>query len=343
MGHKDILPDRLFFSRTSDFLDVYLVKQCGRSEKTRESYRDSLTVFKRYVLTTGKDILSFLYTDCTYNFLLGYKEYLSSELKYEPASINHRLATIKTYIKYSYGCDLSLLQTYISTASVPFSKVPKVQRDILDEKAISCLLDQPPASKKGLRDTIIMSLLFDAAIRLEELLSLTRGDIYHNDRFTYLLIHGKGNKERKVSLDQRTSSLLEAYLEQYHPDKNGLKKPLIYTTIKGITKPMSHRNVQKMIKKYAERLSGNDEKSISVYPHLLRRSRASGLYQNGTPIELVSRFLGHSSVETTKDYYAFPSLEQLRNAMEAGTQSDADKKPLWAGHEDELAKLCGLR
>ena len=64
---------------------------------------------------------------------------------------------------------------------------------------------------------------------------------------------------------------------------------------------------------------------------------------NGTPIELVSRFLGHSSVETTKDHYAFPSLEQLRNAMEAGTQSDADKKPLWAGHEDELAKLCGLR
>ena len=98
-----------------------------------------------------------------------------------------------------------------------------------------------------------------------------------------------------------------------------------------------------MIKKYAEKLSSNDEKSISVYPHLLRRSRASGLYQNGTPIELVSRFHGYSSVEITKDHYAFPSLEQLRKAMEAGKHSDADIQPLWIGHEDELAKLCGLR
>ena len=343
MGHKDILPDRLFFSRTSDFLDVYLVKQCGRSEKTRESYRDSLTVFKRYVEKTGKDILSFRYTDCTYNFLLDYKEYMSLELGYEPASINHRLATIKTYIKYSYGCDNSLLQTYISTASVPFNKVPKVQRDILDENAIGCLLDQPPATKKGLRDTIIMSLLFDAAIRLDELLTLTRGDIYRKDGLTYLLIHGKGNKERKVSVDQRTASMLDSYLEQYHTDKNDLKKPLIYTTIKGVIKPMSHRNVQKMIKKYAEKAVDKNGNSISAHPHLLRRSRASGLYQNGTPIELVSRFLGHSSVETTKDHYAYPSFEQLRKAMEAGNQSASDEKPLWVGHEDELAKLCGLR
>ena len=80
-----------------------------------------------------------------------------------------------------------------------------------------------------------------------------------------------------------------------------------------------------------------------IHPHFLCRSRASNLYQNGTPIEVVSRFLGHSSVETTRDHYAYPSLEQMRTAMEAGTNPAAKEQPLWVGHEDELARLCGLR
>ena len=58
---------------------------------------------------------------------------------------------------------------------------------------------------------------------------------------------------------------------------------------------------------------------------------------------MVSRFLVHSSVETTKDHYAYPSLEQMREAMEAGRHVEKEEQPLWVGHEDELARLCGLR
>ena len=201
MGHKTILPDKLFFSRTADFLEVFLVKQCNKSKKTGNSYRDALTIFKRYVVYTGKNILNFNYSDCTYEYLLGFKEYLADELHYKPASINQRLAAIKSYMKYSYGCDTSLLQVYNSVEAVPLSSVPKVQREILDEEGTACLLKQPPATRKGLRDTLIMAILFDAAIRLDELIQLTIGDIYQRDGFTYLLIHGKGNKERKVSIN----------------------------------------------------------------------------------------------------------------------------------------------
>lgn len=343
MVRKGLLPEELFFSRTSDFLDVFLVKQCNKSEKTKESYRDALTVFKRYVVYKGGTILTFCYKDCTYEFLLGYKGYLAAELHYEPASINQRLAAIKAYMKYSYGCDASLVQAYISTNAVPFSSVPKVQRDILDEESISRLLSQPPSTKRGLRDTLVMSLLFDAAIRLDELIQLCVGDIYKKDGYTYLLIHGKGNKERKVSLNPRTVSLLDLYLKEYHPDSSQTEIPLIYTVIKGETRQMSHRNVQKLVRKYAVLAAENGSAMPPVHPHLLRRSRASNLYQNGTPIEMVSRFLGHSSVETTKDHYAYPSLEQMRKAMEAGSNPAEKETPMWIGHEDELAKLCGLR
>lgn len=346
MGVKAGLSETLLFSRTADFLDTFLIKQCNKSEKTQESYRDALTVFKRYVEYTGKTILTFRYADCTYEYMLGYKEYLSQQKHYSHSSINQRIAAIKSYMKYSYGCDSALIQVYIGISNVPASAVPKVQREVLTEESVACLLDKPPATRRGLRDTLIMSLLFDAAIRLDELVQLKTGDVYRKDGYTYLLIHGKGNKERKVSLDEKTVRLMDVYMKEYHKDNKGTEHPMIYTVIKGEIKPMSHRNVQKLLKKYGAAVSygGNADMPESVHPHLLRRSRATNLYQNGTPIELVSRFLGHSSVETTKDHYAFPSLEQMRNAMGAGTENiPQTEEALWTGHEDELAKMCGLR
>lgn len=345
MGAETSLLRELFFSRTSDFLDTYLVCQCNKSEKTRESYRDALSVFRRYAEQNGRSILNFRYRDCTYEFLLGYKEHLAKHLGYEPSSINQRLAALKSYAKYAYGCDPSLMQFYITVSSVPLSSVPKIRRKVLEEDDISRLLDQPPATRKGLRDTLIMSILFDAAIRLDELIQLKMGDIYRNDGCTYLLIHGKGNKERKVSLDEKTEGLLDRYIEEFHPGVLNPGDPLIYTMLKGKPRPMSHRNVQKMIRKYSQNAFTVDGEPLSAHPHMLRRSRACNLYQNDTPIEVVSVFLGHSSIETTKDHYAFPSVKQMRKAMEAGNEKMPcrKEKPLWTGHEDELARLCGLR
>lgn len=345
MRHKAPLPSELFFSRTSDFLNSFLVKQCNRSEKTKTAYRDALTIFKRFVEYRGGTILTFRYTDCTYEFILDYKEYLASILRYAPSSINQRIAAIKAYVKYSYGCDASLMQTFIRLSSVPSSKVPKRVKAVLDDEKVARLLDMPPATRKGLRDTVILTILFDAAIRLDELVCLTAGDIYERDGYTYLLIHGKGNKERKVALDEHTSRILFLYMKEYHTDADDPGKPLIYTTIKGETRRMSHRNIQKILKKYGQE-TGKDFEDMpeSCHPHLLRRSRATNLYQNGTPIEIVSRFLGHSTVETTKDHYAVLSLEQMREAMEAGCENiPVQETALWVGHEDELARLCGLR
>ena len=135
MGAETSLLRELFFSRTSDFLDTYLVSQCNKSEKTRESYRDALSVFRRYAEQTGRPILNFRFRDCTYGLLLGYKEYLAKNLGYGPSSVNHRLAALKSYARYAYGCDPSLMQFYITVSSVPLSSVPKIRRKVLDEDA----------------------------------------------------------------------------------------------------------------------------------------------------------------------------------------------------------------
>lgn len=112
----------------------------------------------------------------------------------------------------------------------------------------------------------------------------------------------------------------------------------------GVTDRMSVGNVQRIIKKYAALVS---EKGVSlpdsVHCHMFRRTRATNLYQDGIAIELVSTVLGHARTDTTKSYYAKPSVEQLRDAMESVPTPVSDEAPMWEGNEDEMARLCGLR
>ena len=74
MKNKDF--EKLFFSKTRDFLDEYLTKQCSRSPHTVKAYRDALTVFRKYVSVQGLSLKTFGFQDCTRDFLLGFMEHL---------------------------------------------------------------------------------------------------------------------------------------------------------------------------------------------------------------------------------------------------------------------------
>ena len=106
---------------------------------------------------------------------------------------------------------------------------------------------------------------------------------------------------------------------------------------------MSPSNVQRIVQACADAArEGCPEVPDRVHPHAFRRTRATDLYQSGVALELVSRILGHSSVETTK-VYAKPSMDMMRAAMEAACPPPLGEAPAWVGNEDEMARLCGLR
>ena len=162
-------------------------------------------------------------------------------------------------------------------------------------------------------------------------------------RYPSVFIQGKGNKERTVQLTDKAVDHLKEYLRIYHRGSD--KKAFLFsTTIKGETGRMSVGNVQRIIKKYAAQVreTGIDIPD-SVHCHMFRRTRATNLYQNGVSIELVSTVLGHARTETTRSYYAKPSVEQLREALDSVPTPADDEAPLWEGSEEEMARLCGLR
>lgn len=85
-----------------------------------------------------------------------------------------------------------------------------------------------------------------------------------------------------------------------------------------------------------------DSLEVDAGTKQLRGLRATDLYQEGVDLPLVSRILGHASMETTK-FYAKPSMEMLREAMQAVAPAAEAERPMWEGNEEEMARLCGLR
>lgn len=334
--------NELFFSRTHDFLDIYLTSQCSRSPHTIKAYKDALTVFRRYVTSQGISLKAFSFDDCNRDFLLGFMEYLQ-KAGYEKSSCNQRLAAIKSYMWYVADGDIARQQQALLVSRVPFLKTPDKERETLSEECLKALFTAPDNTKRGIRDATIMIILYDSAIRLSELLGLLTFDVNLQKSIPYLRIRGKGDRERIVSLSDNATNYLKNYINLYHgPDSPGIE-PLFYTVIHGKAHPMSPGNIARIIDKYVRAIGpAHPDLPEKVHPHMFRRTRATDLYQSNIELELVSRILGHASTQTTR-IYAKPSLEMLKAAMDQSNPELNAEEPLWPDDEDEFAHICGLR
>jgi len=339
---KSAAQSELFFSFTWDFLNEYMPKQIGRSPNTIESYGDSLSLFRRY-LNEKKNvsISKFKFSDCTRDCIFGFREYLEQSGS-KPSTVNVRVTALRAYLNYAADKDVSIQSVALAISKIPPRKMIQKEKDVLTEEMLAAILIAPPQTRMGMRNRTILIILYDSAMRLDELLSIRLCDMSLNGKEPGILLHGKGKKERCVVLTEKTVGHLKQYLQVYHAD-SPQDAYLFSTTIKGKTDKMSPGNVQMMIKQYAEvaRMTCKDMPE-SVYPHMLRRTRATDLYQDGVALELISAILGHAFLETTKGY-AKPSLKQLRESIESVPTPASDEEPLWIGNEDEMARLCGLR
>lgn len=157
---------KLFFQRPLNS------KQALKSRNTVETYRDALTVFRRYVTDTlHLSIRSFGFENCTHDLLLSCMEFLNKNGNAKTTR-NNRLAEIRAYLWYTADGDISLQSVALSASHVPFLKAPKLTREVISEADLKTLLSAPPNTKIGRRDQMLLILLYDPAIRVSKLLSL---------------------------------------------------------------------------------------------------------------------------------------------------------------------------
>lgn len=334
----------LFFSQTNRFLSEFLILQAGKSEHTRKQYRIGLREFYDYVVLRNIAPLKFCFKDISYQFLLEYSQYLQHEKSFTPATVNIRMTAIREYLKYVSNGNTELLQYFLIAKRVPCLTVPKTIRTIVDSDSLAVLLDSPKHTRIGNRDQFILIVLYDAAIRVDELVNITLGDItVENNGRVNILIHGKGRKERCVTLSSNASSHAQAYFAAYHKQPWDPGTPMIFTVLHGQKHQMSTRNVERIVSKYGEIAKESSPSAPDrIYPHMMRRTRATNLFRAGVSLEEVSALLGHAQMETTRTHYAYLSDEQKKKMMEKAVGEEPDLKKNWADNVDEIRSRFGL-
>ena len=333
--------ETMYFLYSFEFLEVYLVR-LGRSPYTIESYRDSLTLFKRYIVETRKlKLASFSFEDCTVDFVLDFLDYLKAKGNLS-STRNHRLAGLNGYLSFSASKNIAILSVSLTISSMKAYPVIKYEKKIITEQQMALILKQIPDNDKGRRNRILLLLLYETAARVSEIVAL-RTSNFHMDRANpYLQVLGKGRKERYIPIVEELACILKNYIECTVQSRG--TEIVFYTMLGGKCKELSVRSVQAKLQEYARKARMIDH-SIpeKVHPHMLRRSKATTIYQSGMPIEQVSTLLGHSQVDTTR-IYAKPSMEQMRKAIEKIVPpEDLRQAPLWKNKEAEFSKKLGLR
>lgn len=172
-------------------------------------------------------------------------------------------------------------------------------------------------------------------------------------RSVYLVLHrtspcvyltGKGNKTRVVPILPKTAEHLRSYLKKFHPADNRKRDDYVFYAYGGPQRPMSPDTVTAFVKKYGESArQACTSIPARVHPHMLRHTRAMHLYQDGVPLAMVSEFLGHAQIETTK-IYAHADTEMKRKAIQQAANKLDDTIPdaLWNTDDEEMMlKLRG--
>jgi len=218
-------------------------------------------------------------------------------------SVNRTLAALRGFYKYL------VLQKLIKEnpiANISLARVWMHLPDTLNEEEMRNLLDQPGVKNVlGIRDRAMMELLYATGIRVSELISLTINNI--NWQTGYLIVMGKGGKERIVPVGQVAYDCLSRYVNKV---RLGLLKGNS-TTVLFLNRSgggLTRQGFWKIVKKYAKK-AGMMKR---VYPHTFRHSFATHILERGGDLRSVQVMLGHSDISTTQ-IYTHVTRERLKD------------------------------
>jgi integrase/recombinase XerD len=175
-------------------------------------------------------------------------------------------------------------------------KVAKTLPKILSLKEVEQLLEQPnPQTPLGTRDRAMLELLYATGMRVSELTQLPTHQI--NLEGGYVLVYGKGSKERIVPLGKEAMKWVDLYLKTAREKlAKGRESPTLFINRSG--RGMSRQQVWKTLKAYGQRAGIRKR----ITPHLLRHSFASHLLERGADLRSVQMMLGHVDISTTQIY-----------------------------------------
>src|SRR5690606_20634292 len=216
-------------------------------------------------------------------------------------SINRKISSLKTFYRFLLKIrvvEVSPLAKHQPLKTMKQIQVPFSEKEMNRLKEISF-----PDDFDGVRDRIVVELLYTTGIRRAELIGLKTQNIDLSAKTIKVL--GKRNKERVLPILEAVIPLIKNYIDKRNGLTNVVDSEYFFLTEKGVK--MYESLVYGIINKYFSSISDKVKKS----PHVLRHSFATHLLNNGADLNSVKELLGHSSLASTQ-IYVNSSLSELK-------------------------------
>ena len=273
----------------------YLQFEKKYSEHTVSNYERDLANYKEYLSVNKKSYQSIDYSDVT-----DYMIYLNSK-KLSASSINRNLSAIRSF--YSF-----LLKNK-ETDSNPFKLVhgPKKEKKLpnyLQYNEFEDLITVCDETALGMRNRMILELLFATGVRVSEAVSIKLDDI--NFKECEIKVTGKGKKTRIVYFNKVCQKVMSEYVLNARQELLKGKK-CEFLLVNHLGNSLTRRGVADIIDKLIMKSSLKHK----ISPHTMRHTFATQMLNNGMDIREVQELLGHERLSTTS-IYTHVSNEELR-------------------------------
>lgn len=235
----------------------------------------------------------------------AYLQHLHS-IGYSPRSQGRVLSAMRGF--FSWMID----EEHLTEHPVVLFENPKTGRKlpvVLSVQEVVRLLDAIPMNEDfATRDRAIIELLYACGLRVSEACTLKRSLLRLEEG--YIIVTGKGNKQRLVPIHKEAIKHLELYLEYKRPHQKCQPKhsDTVFLSNRGAS--LSRQSIFLKIKRFA--VAAGIKKDIS--PHTMRHSFATHLMERGADLRIVQQLLGHESITTT-EIYTHISAQQLSDKI----------------------------
>jgi integrase/recombinase XerC len=277
----------------------FMTQEKGASEHTIKNYSRDLADLCEYLEESGINEIS----EADFFALRGFVAMLFDK-GLAKSTIERKIACIKSFFAY--------LQKKNHTDDNPAKllKFPKKEQKafkVFNIDSVIALLEAPDDSKPaGVRDRLLLELMYGTGVRVSELVGLNVSDIDFGG--LRILVRGKGKKERIVPIADIHIDMINEYLDIKHEICNGHLPDNEVLFINKYGSRLTDRSVRRAVEKYLK-IAGLP---MDFSPHSFRHSYATHLLEGGADLRTIQQLLGHESLTTTQKYTHMNLTELLR-------------------------------
>ena len=294
-----------FLDLLENFFTDYMPYSAGLSANTIKSYKYAFRLLMEYlydVKKIGSDGVTFKTLD--FETINGFLNWLEKKRGCGIATRNQRLTALSSFADYAQNRTLDAAVFANVIDKVPVKTQAISPRTMFSLEEVAILLNLPDKSTvTGLRDCVLLNLMYASGARAQEICDLTVRGVHFQSDATKLTLTGKGQKTRRINIAQPCAVLLKQYIA-----RRGISKQLDCHIFSSQThEQMTTACITEIYKKYLKLAKEQNptlfrEKSYS--PHSMRHTTATHMLEAGVPLMAIKNFLGHASFHTTERYAA---------------------------------------